>query len=398
MRAERAEPALLRRINERRILEAIQRGGPSSRATLARQSGLTPPTVSKVVESLLTRGLVEERDQDRRDLDRPPLGRPHKLVTMATTSAVVLGVVIDAGSSCVTETGLDGRVTEEKTLRFPTPDTYEHLLEKIEDCCRTLLSRTAATARGIGVSVPGLVSERLKQVVLCPNLRLLDERNPARDLEQRLGIECLLMHELQALCLGERMYGGGRDLDNFAMLDVTQGLGLGVVVGGMILAGQSGMAAEIGHITADPSGIRCGCGNRGCLETLATDASLVRMIGHKLGQHLSFSAAATLLEERAADFQEEIRTVTEYLAIAIATVINTFNPTTVFVHGNLLVEERERFDLVLDRVRERSLGPLLAECSIIPTRSSKRQGAIAGIMHWLTGGRTPGLGLSRQQR
>ena len=90
-------------------------------------SGLTPPTVSKVVESLLMQGIVEEFEQDR-----PPLGRPHKLVKMATTSAVVLGVVIDAGSSCVTETGLDGQVTEEKTLRFRTPDTYERLLDELE--------------------------------------------------------------------------------------------------------------------------------------------------------------------------------------------------------------------------------------------------------------------------
>ena len=76
-------------------------------------------------------------------------------------------------------------------------------------------------------------------------------------------------------------------------------------------------------------------------------------------------------------------------------MINTFNPTTVFVHGKLLVEKQERFDLVLARVRERTLEPLLAECTIVATRSSKRQGAIAGIMHWLTEGRTPGLGRRR---
>jgi predicted NBD/HSP70 family sugar kinase len=203
------------------------------------------------------------------------------------------------------------------------------------------------------------------------------------------------MHELQALCLAERMYGGAHGLDNFAMLDVTQGLGLGVVVGGVILAGHSGMAGEIGHITADPTGIRCGCGNRGCLETMATDAALVRMMRERLKKPLSFAAAAALLEKREADFQTEIHAVTEYLAIAIAAVINTFNPTTVFVHGKLLVEKQERFDLVLERVRERTLEPLLAECTIVPTHSSKRQGAIAGIMHWLTEGRTPGLGRRR---
>lgn len=391
MKSERAEPALLRRINQRCILKVIQRSGASSRATLARMSGLTPPTVSKVVESLLMQGIVEEFEQDR-----PPLGRPHKLVKMATTSAVVLGVVIDAGSSCVTETGLDGQVTEEKTLRFRTPDTYERLLDELEQRCRTLLSRTIAKPRGVGVSVPGLVSERLEQVVFCPNLHLLDHRNPAGDLETRLGIECLLLHEPQALCLAERMYGIARDLENFAMLDVTQGLGLGVVVGGMILTGNSGMAGEIGHITADPTGIRCGCGNRGCLETLATDAALMRMMQDRVKKPLTLAEAAAMLDEQNADFESEIQVVTGCLAIAIAAVINTFNPTTVFVHGKLLVENKDRFDRVVDGVRQRTLMPLLAECTIVPTRSSKRQGAIAGIMHWLTEGRTPGLGIRRQ--
>ena len=391
MKSERAEPALLRRINQRSLLEVIRRSGPSSRATLARMSGLTPPTVSKVVESLLLQGIVEEFEQDR-----PLLGRPHKLVKMATTSAVVLGVVIDAGSSCVTQTGLDGQVNEEQTLRFQTPDTYERLLDELEQRCRTLLSRTNAKPRGVGVSVPGLVSERLEQVVFCPNLHLLDHRNPAGDLETRLGIECLLLHEPQALCLAERMYGIARDLDNFAMLDVTQGLGLGVVVGGMILTGNSGMAGEIGHITADPTGIRCGCGNRGCLETLATDAALMRMMQDRINAPLPLAGAASLLDEQGDDFESEIQAVAGYLAIAIAAVINTFNPTTVFVHGKLLVENKDRFDRVVDGVRQRTLMPLLAECTIVPTRSSKRQGAIAGIMHWLTEGRTPGLGIRRQ--
>ena len=391
MKSERAEPALLRRINQRSLLEVIRRSGPSSRAALARMSGLTPPTVSKVVESLLLQGIVEEFEQDR-----PLLGRPHKLVKMATTSAVVLGVVIDAGSSCVTQTGLDGQVNEEQSLRFQTPDTYERLLDELEQRCRTLLSRTNAKPRGVGVSVPGLVSERLEQVVFCPNLHLLDHRNPAGDLETRLGIECLLLHEPQALCLAERMYGIARDLDNFAMLDVTQGLGLGVVVGGMILTGNSGMAGEIGHITADPTGIRCGCGNRGCLETLATDAALMRMMQDGIKAPLTLAGAASLLDEQGDDFESEIQAVAGYLAIAIAAVINTFNPTTVFVHGKLLVENKDRFDRVVDGVRQRTLMPLLAECTIVPTRSSKRQGAIAGIMHWLTEGRTPGLGIRRQ--
>ncbi len=383
---DRVESALLRRINERRLLEVIQRSGPSSRAALTRLSGLTAPTVSKAVESLLTRGLIEELDPIE-----PALGRPGRLVRMATDSATVLGAVIDTDLCCVTAAGLDGRISEEQTLRFPTPNTYAALLDALEEHCKTLLTRTSAAPRGIGLSVPGLVNQRLKQVVFCPNLHLLDKQNPARDLEARLGVECLLLHETDALCLSERTYGDARGMQDFALLDVTRGLGLGVVEGGELVAGHSGMAGEIGHITVDPAGVRCGCGNRGCLETLATDAALVRLMADRASTSLTLADAARLLDERPADFQHEVRTVTEHMAIAIAAVINIFNPTTVFVHGTLLVDHKERFDQVLERVKQRTLTASLAECAIVPTKSSKRQGAVAGIMHRLTNAWAPAI-------
>ena len=385
-RENRVESTLLRRINERRLLEAIQRHGPSSRATLTRVSGLTAPTVSKAVSSLLERGLLEET--------APPesaLGRPGRLVRMAADTAAVLGVVIDAQVSCVVAAGLDGRVSERQTRRFATPATYAALLDALERECRTLLATVPGRMHGVGVSVPGLVNERLREIVFCPNLHLLDKRNPARDLAGRLGVDCLLLQETDALCLSERLYGEARGLHDFAMLDVSTGLGLGVMTGGEVLAGHSGMAGELGHLTVDPDGLRCGCGNRGCLETLATDSALVRMLAAREGRGLTVDAAADLLRDRAGDFQHEVRTVAEYLAIAIAAVINIFNPTTLFVHGVLLAGVPDHFARVLDRVKQRTLTASLADCTIVATRSSKRQAAIAGIISHLTNTWAPSI-------
>jgi len=384
--ANRIESTLLRRINERRLLEVIQQQGPSSRATLTRVSGLTAPTVSKAVDSLLKRGFVEELDPLE-----PTLGRPGRLVRMAADSAAVLGVVIDVQTSCVVAAGLDGKVSEQQTRRFATPSHYAELLDALELKCRDLLGGISGRVHGIGVSVPGLVNERLSEIVFSPNLHLLDKRNPAHDLGQRLGVECMLFQETDALCLSERMYGDARGLHDFAMLDVSAGLGLGVMTGGQVLAGHSGMAGEVGHITVAPDGVRCGCGNRGCLETLATDSALMRMLSEKLGRPLPLDEATTVIGERAGDFQHEIRTVTEYLAIAIAAVINIFNPTTLFVHGTLLVGSEERFARVLERVKQRTLTASLADCTILATRSSKRQAAIAGIMHHVTNAWAPSI-------
>ena len=386
MPSNRVESTLLRRINERRLLEVIQQQGPSSRAALTRASGLTAPTVSKAVDSLLKRGLVEETDPTE-----PALGRPGRLVRMASESASILGVVVDSTTCCVAVAGLDGRITEEGTRRIATPSTYADLLEVLADSCRDLVGGSTATLRGIGVSVPGLVNERLEEVVFCPNLHLLDKHNPARDLAGRFGVPGVLLQETDALCLSERMYGGARGLDDFAMLDVATGLGLGVMSGGHLLSGHSGMAGELGHITMQPDGIRCGCGNRGCLETLATDSALARMISEELGESITVDDAATLLRERPGDFQHHVRVASEYLAIAIAAAINIFNPTTLFVHGTLLVGNPDQFSRVLERVRQRTLTASLADCTIVPTRSSKRQGAIAGIMSALTRACAPSL-------
>jgi predicted NBD/HSP70 family sugar kinase len=382
----RIESTLLRRINERRLLEVIQQQGPASRAMLTRLSGMTAPTVSKAVDSLLKRGLLEELDPIV-----PALGRPGRLVRMAADTAAVLGVVIDATTSCVVVTGLDGTVNEDKTRRFTTPLTYELLLEQIARECRGLLDATAAAALGVGVSVPGLVNERLAEVVFSPNLHILDKRNPARDLEVRLGVKCLLLQETDGLCLAERLSGEARGLADFAMLDVAAGLGLGVMSGGELLAGHSGMAGEVGHITVMPDGVRCGCGNRGCLETLATDAALVRLVSEQVGRPLDAAAVEALISERPDEVAEPVGTVTEYLAIAIAAVINIFNPTALFVHGRLLAGSPERFARVVERVRQRTLTASLADCTITPTRSSKRQGAVAGIIHHLTQAWAPAI-------
>lgn len=382
----RIESPLLRRINERRLLEVLQQQGPSSRAMLTRMSGLTAPTVSKAVDSLLRCGLLEELDP----LEQA-LGRPGRLVRMAAESAVVLGVVIDAKASCVTVAGLDGVATDASTREFLTPDSYAALIDAIAERCRALLAAVTGKVHGVGVSVPGLVNDRLREIVVSPNLHILDKRNPALDLEARLGVPCLLLQETDGLCLSERMGGNARGLQDFAVLDAATGLGLGVMSGGQLLAGHGGMAGEVGHITVAPDGIRCGCGNRGCLETLATDTALVRLMGEHLGRPIRIDEAAALLASRPAEFHDQTRLVSTYLAIAIAAVINIFNPSALFVHGTLLTGSEERFAGVIEQVRQRTLTASLADCTIAAARSSKRQGAIAGIIHHLTSGWAPAI-------
>ena len=371
-------PALLGRLNVRRVLELLHHHGPASRADVTRRAGVSAPTVSKAVESLLRSGLLEESEAPA-----AALGRPAKLLRLATNSVRVLGLVLDARACSVVSAGLDGRLGEEHVRVFPTPGTYGRLIDMAARRAADLMVEARATTLGLGVSMPGLIDRATGQGVLSPNLHVTDGRAPGRDLAEKLGVPCVVRQESHALCLAEWLWGAARGLNDFAMLDVSTGLGLGVMSGGRILEGASGFAGELGHVTIDPRGRPCGCGNTGCLETVATDSALARLVSERLRRTVDIDEVVRLFQSGRLHAQDALQKTLDPLAVAVAAVLNIFNPATLLVHGRLLEAQEGLFEHLLERVRRRALAPAFARCRIIQARGSKRQGALAGIVHHL---------------
>jgi N-acetylglucosamine repressor len=177
-------------------------------------------------------------------------------------------------------------------------------------------------------------------------------------------------------------------------LDVSTGVGLGVMSGGRILMGQSGLAGEIGHLTVEMDGRRCGCGNFGCLETVAGDSALAWSISQRVGRKLGIEEVLQLVREGQLDPAWELASAGRYLAVGLAAVINLFNPGTLFVHGRMFELSPEFLPRVLEETRRRTLGPSFEECRIVQARGSKRQGAVAAIIEHLTKHRLNGTGES----
>lgn len=372
-------PTVIGRLSEQQVLRVIQARGAISRAEVARESGLSAPTVSKAAAALLKAGLIEETEAA--ELTR---GRPAPRLRLATTAAQVLGIAIDMGHCDVVSAGLDGTVRDD-AITVPTPETYAELVRSLEDAARQLIARPGVTTLGVGVSLPGLVDYRQECGVLSPNVAITNGHRPAADLAERLGVDCVLIQELHALSLAEWRFGSARGLDDFALLDVGAGVGLGVMSGGRLLKGRSGLAGELGHFTAVPSGgRRCGCGNTGCLETVASDSALAWHASQKLGRPVNADEVIGLAKSGAVNLDAELREVAGFVAVGIAAVINLLNPSTVLVHTPLFDIDERLFTTVVDRTRERALPPSFAECTIVRARSSKRQGAVAGVIQHLT--------------
>ncbi|MBM4157045.1 MAG: ROK family protein [Lentisphaerae bacterium] len=382
-----AVPGLLRRLNVRRVLETVQSVGPCTRADLTRLTRISAPTMSKLVASLVREGMLER--------DPKPVttrGRPGVLFRLARRRGCVHGVVIDMREVTIVAASLDGAIDPARTVVRPTPRSFDALVDLVCGEVRALGAAEKANRRGLGMTIPGLIDRRTGRVTFSPNLHFLDGRNPALAVAERLGVEVVAVQEEHALCLAAQRFGAAKGLSDFALIDVSAGFGMGVYSGGRFIEGARGYAGEIGHVMVRPEGLPCGCGNRGCLETLATDRALVEAVAAREGRAMTIDEI--IGEVRAGRIQPDglIEGVLEYLAIGVATVINIFNPEAVLMHGRMFDIEEGVLPRLIERVRRRALAPSMESCSILRTQANKPLGAVAGILNHLTSNTGPSLG------
>ena len=135
----------------------------------------------------------------------------------------------------------------------------------------------------------------------------------------------------------------------------------------------------------------CGCGNRGCLETVASDAALAWLVSQKIGRKISVEETIARIQSGELDLRAELNQTCRYLAVGVAAVINLFNPSTLFVHGKLFAADADLFSCLIDETKRRALPPAFADCRIVQAQGSKRQGAVAAIINHLTNAVVPDM-------
>jgi len=377
-----SQPQILSQMNERMVLRILRDNGPSSRAEVKRLSGVTAPTVSKAVSSLLKSGMLEEFDT--------PVnlrGRPAKKIRLAEETAQVVGLVVDAPHCRIVTTGLDGTIRDETHQEFNIPDTYAELIETIIDRITALKSIEGVKTLGVGISLPGLFDYREGRSILSPNVPITNDQYIGKDLSERLGLACVVLQEADALCLAERHSGLARDIEDFAMLDASTGIGLGVLIEGRLLKGSSGFAGEIGHLPMVADGILCGCGRVGCLETIASDTALSRLVSNRVGRKLNIDQIIELVRTNELNVTTELDQVWRQLVFALVTTINLFNPQTLFIHSRMFDIDASIFERLIESTESMALASSFRGCRIERARGSKREGAIAGIIEHLTDSR-----------
>ena len=237
----RATPTLLRDLNERTVLDAIRSGAPISRAEIARRSGISKPTVSLALQSLLEAELVRETAERP---DGPGYGAVY--FEPVAEAALVLGLDLGArfvrGAVC----DLDGTIRARQDVELAVAEAAG-AVEAISGLCTSLLATSAldgGPVDGVVVGVPGVV-EGDGSLRLAENVAGLEGRPFAAELHEALGLPVTLENDINLAALGEQWHGVARGVADFAFLSVGTGMGAGLVLHGELHRGRHGAAGEI---------------------------------------------------------------------------------------------------------------------------------------------------------
>jgi N-acetylglucosamine repressor len=327
---QRGNRDLIRGINRSLILNIVKNQGEVSRAAIAHETGLSPATVTAITGQLIKEDLVFEKTTGDSTGGRPPI-----MLALNPRGGFVIGIKLMENHAVAALTDLNATVLLKETLDFKD----EHL-EKVVDELVSLVNRLIKQGGirkkqllGVGVGLAGVVDSISGMVRQSPFFGWKD--TPLRDLlESRLRVSVYIDNDVNTLTLGEKWLGSGLPVDNFIVITVGRGIGMGIVINGQIYRGKSGGAGEFGHIVVDPNGPLCDCGKHGCLESYLSDRALLATSRKEVGEDVKDfadlldrankgNAAAAMVLTRAG----------RLLGQQIANLVNILDPKLILISG-----------------------------------------------------------------
>lgn len=348
-----ANRQFIRAINRSTVLNVVKEEGPIPRTEIVKLSGLSPATVSEITGDLIGEHLIYEKEAADSTGGRPPI-----LLALNRDAAYVVGLKLAEHHINAALTDIEATVVASLTLPVadinPVDRAVAALSAAVDDVLAQASIRRERVA-GVGIGLPGVIDAERG---LCRYSPILDWRNvPLKEfVEQRIGIPVYIDNDVNTLTMAEKWFGAGQGVDDFLVVTVGRGVGLGVVAHGRFYRGTRGGGGEFGHTVMDPDGPLCDCGKRGCLEAYVADPALVRAAREAMEPGLGGSDPDMLTIERVTELawagNDALRVIFvragRMLGIGMANLINILNPALIIVSG----EGVRAGDLLFQPMRE----------------------------------------------
>jgi N-acetylglucosamine repressor len=347
------------------VLNVIKRHGAIDRAEIARAIGLSPATITSLTGDLLDEGLILEADTGESRGGRRPIllslnPKGGYAVGLKIAEKFVIGALID----------LNAKVLAKRTdeLRGQAP---EEVVEQLAVTVASLRNETGVPKKkllGVGAGLAGVVDAENGVSRQHPFLGWRDV--PLRDmLNAKVRVPVYIDNDVNTLTLAERWYGAGQGVDDFLVVTVGRGVGLGIAIKGQLYRGARGGGGEFGHTVIDEDGPLCDCGKHGCLEAFVGERALMWEATRaadrgELPRIESIEALVALGQEGNATAVRIYQHAGEKLGRGIANLINLFNPELILISGEGAVAGDLLFQPMRESIRLHTMPALLADTKV----------------------------------
>lgn len=346
------------KISNRQIIVSHMRGhGLISRTQLAQETGLSKATITRILGDLINEGLVEEV----RTIEST-VGRPHVLLRLVYRTRCAVGVELTATQARITLTDMNARPIKQRIRPVHTSNVIT-ILDELAEEIKSLFKDITAELVGVGVAVPGVANVQTGVVTL----ELLDGQHEVplvSMLSERVNLPVIAVNRAHAAAWGERWYEAGDPITDLLYIRLSTIVEAGVILNDRLHTGKSLAAGAVGHMTVDPQGDQCFCGNYGCLNTIASEPALLARARAQLKEN-STSMLMAMVEGKPSflTMNHLMRAVQAGDGLALQIFADTGKAIGVVVAGllNLLNFERVIIGGQLSAAGPALLGPLQEE-------------------------------------
>jgi predicted NBD/HSP70 family sugar kinase len=362
-----------------RILNILRNQGPATKRDIAQALGINLTTVSKLVNDLFFSGNYIKVAGD----DDSSGGRKPKLYALNNAAGYVIGIDIGGENLRFMLTDICGCIIKsykkENKIGSSREKMINEILENINKICE-VSQLPQKRVLGIGISISGIIDSNTGVSLYCPNIDGLNNFEVKKYFENKTGMHFFIDDSVRCMTIAEKHYGAAKSYDNFLFVGLGKGIGLGIYVNGKIYRGSNGLAGELGHITVSEDGPVCNCGNKGCLEAIASSSGIVKRAAEGMNHGIITSLSSIKKGDYSALTVEDIAEAAksgdkfaysiinrtgEYIGIAIATALNLFGTELVVLGGGISMSGNIMLDAIKRTVQIRALEVVSKKVRII---------------------------------
>lgn len=369
-------------LHEKKIINILYKGGPKSNKQISNYINLSPPTITRLLNNLISEGLVKDFGMGDSDGGRKP-----NIYGINPDSRYILGIdigrnirrfaLLNFHNEFVTElVCLPGKLEND-------PETVNHVYHQSLKIIKEA-GIDYNKIMGIGIVMPGLINTRTGRSYSYLNYT---DKPVSQLFEEKFKLPVFTENDSNLMALGEHAFGLAKGKENVLCLTLVSGVGMGLILNGKLYSGKSGFAGEFGHIIIEENGLLCTCGKKGCLETLASEEALVRMAKEGLEKGCT-SIITDIADNKLANITPEVilkaagkedhfaieilSKVGHYLGKGIATLIHLYNPEMIIIGGKMAKAGQYLTDSIKQTLNIRTISQIREDTKIVTSELGEK--------------------------